>query len=529
MTMYPRLIPAMLVGFSLMLSGCGQREEKPKSSAGAASAEKVSATTALVKDTERSRHFNAVNERLELGGTMYGYVDVDGDATKLAGSLQTLLQNVGRANPMAAPFVNQDYAALFAKLGLNDVKAIGVSSVPEGNGFFRNRTFFYTPEGRHGLLAGLGGKPGPFTHLALAPANTDIYSESEIDLPAIYVTVQDVLKQLGGDTAKNALDEALEKAGRTAMISWLKLINATKGHLVLVARFDADKTFRVPGPGAPAIPAFSFLLRIDGVGSAVEDALKGSPELTASNAEGMRLYEFNQPLPLEGLKPIVGIEGSTLFFATTREFLTECRAKKSTLGDDPEFKKGLARVGTEGNGLTYVTPRVFRRLREIETLNPNLPAEVKSMLGSVMNQLPQIDQPLVTLRVNQPDGILVRSSWNRSLKQDVAMVSVYNPVTVGLLAAMAVPAFQKVRAASQGRTAQEQTVLNNLRQFHAAGEQFCLERGVNTAGYNDLVGPAKLIRALPSVMGEDYRTLRFVVGQPLRVALPNGRVVEYKQ
>lgn len=522
--MYPKALLAVLAGFALIFAGCGRQQATADGKSPAAG----KSSTELVKDTERSRHFAAVNAQLELGGTMYGYVDVDGDVAKMAASIKGLLQNAGAVNPMAAQFVNQDYVALFGKLGLNDVKAFGISSVPEANGFYRNRTFFYTPEGRHGLLAGLGGKPGPFAHLSLAPANTDVYSESEIDLPAIYVTVKDVIGQVAGEPAKNQLDDVLQKAGQAAMISWLKLINATKGHVVTIVRFDADKTFRIPGPGAPAIPAVSFLLRIDGVASAIEDALKGSPLFTASDADGLHIYDLNLPLPLEGLKPILATEGSTLFVATTREFLAECRSKKANLGDDPEFKKALAHVGTEGNGLTYVTPRVFSRLREIETLNPNLPPEAKSMLGSFMNQLPKIDQPLVTLRLNRPDGILVRSYWNRSLKQEVAMVAVYNPVTIGVVAAMAIPAFQKVRQASQERAPQENVVQNNLRQFHAAGQLFCLEHGVNTAGYNDLVGPTKAIKALPSAMGEDYRTVRFVIGQPTRVLLPNGRMIEYK-
>jgi type IV pilus assembly protein PilA len=128
----------------------------------------------------------------------------------------------------------------------------------------------------------------------------------------------------------------------------------------------------------------------------------------------------------------------------------------------------------------------------------------------------------VTLRVNRPDGILVRSYWNRSLKQEVAMTAVYNPVTVGVLAAMAIPAFQKVRTVSQ-----DKAVLNNLRQLAAAADQFYLENGVSQATYNDLVGPTKYIRSLVPVAGEDYRSLRFRVGQPLRVQLRTGQMIEY--
>jgi hypothetical protein len=519
--MYSKHLSLIVAGFALFAIGCGKKDAANATATPSSSAKL--AATELVKETERSRHFSAVHRQLELGGTLYGYVDIDGDALKMAGNLKGLLENVARAKPEAAPFVKQDYAALFTKLGFNDIKAMGVSSVPDGTGFFRNRAFFYTPEGRHGLLAGLGGKPGPFAHVSLAPANTDIYAESEIDVPAVYLTIKDVVGQVGGETAKNAFDAALQKAGEKAMISWLKLINATKGHAVLIARFDADKTFRMPGRNGAVLPAFSFLIRVDGVGESVEDALRGSRVLTMTQVGASRIYEFNQPLPFEGLKPVVVIEGSTLFVATTAAFLNECRTQKNHLGNDPEFKQALTHVGSEGNGIGFVSPRVFRRIRDLETLNPNLPGDMKSTLNYVIGNLPHPDRPLVTLRVNAADGILVRSYWNRSLKQDVAMMSVYNPMTVGLLAAMAIPAFQKVRTASQ-----DKAVLNNLRQLAAAADMYYLENGVSQATYNDLVGPNKLIKAVVPVMGEDYRSLRFRSGEPLRIRLAPGRVIEHR-
>lgn len=75
---------------------------------------------------------------------------------------------------------------------------------------------------------------------------------------------------------------------------------------------------------------------------------------------------------------------------------------------------------------------------------------------------------------------------------------------IGLMAAMAIPAFQKVRSA-----AQEKTVINNLRQLDAAAAQFMLENGVKKAAYADLVGdgPNHYIKHLTPVAGEDYTHL----------------------
>ena len=55
-------------------------------------------------------------------------------------------------------------------------------------------------------------------------------------------------------------------------------------------------------------------------------------------------------------------------------------------------------------------------------------------------------------------------------------------VIIGLLAAMAIPAFQKVRS-----TSQQKTVTNNLRQLAAAAQQYMLETGSTTAPTNNLI------------------------------------------
>lgn len=74
-------------------------------------------------------------------------------------------------------------------------------------------------------------------------------------------------------------------------------------------------------------------------------------------------------------------------------------------------------------------------------------------------------------------------------------------VIIGLLAAMAIPAFQKVRASSQ-----DKAVTNNLRQLGAAADQFFLERGVSSVNSADLVGTnaTQYIKTVTPVAGETY-------------------------
>jgi type IV pilus assembly protein PilA len=72
-------------------------------------------------------------------------------------------------------------------------------------------------------------------------------------------------------------------------------------------------------------------------------------------------------------------------------------------------------------------------------------------------------------------------------------------VIIGLLAAMAIPAFQKVRVASQ-----DKAVLNNARQMAAAADQYYLENGASYANSTSLVGATNYVKALNTVASEGY-------------------------
>jgi len=84
-------------------------------------------------------------------------------------------------------------------------------------------------------------------------------------------------------------------------------------------------------------------------------------------------------------------------------------------------------------------------------------------------------------------------------------------VIIGLLAAMAIPAFQKVRANSQ-----DKTVVNNMRQLGAAADQYFLEFGVSTADLTSLVGSSAYVKALNTVANEAYPT-QFTERTPITV------------
>jgi Zn-dependent protease with chaperone function/competence protein ComGC len=81
-------------------------------------------------------------------------------------------------------------------------------------------------------------------------------------------------------------------------------------------------------------------------------------------------------------------------------------------------------------------------------------------------------------------------------------------VVIGLMAAMAIPAFQKVRQASQAKVC-----INNERMLAAALDQYRLEHGKGAQKWEDLVGPGKILPTMPvCLLGGTY-SAKYVEGQ----------------
>jgi type IV pilus assembly protein PilA len=87
-------------------------------------------------------------------------------------------------------------------------------------------------------------------------------------------------------------------------------------------------------------------------------------------------------------------------------------------------------------------------------------------------------------------------------------------VIIGVLAAMALPAFQKVRASSQDRA-----VMNNLRQIQAGADIYFLEKGVSSVASSTLVGTnsSQYVKSFVTIANESY-TSQVVQGAGISAA-----------
>ena len=97
-------------------------------------------------------------------------------------------------------------------------------------------------------------------------------------------------------------------------------------------------------------------------------------------------------------------------------------------------------------------------------------------------------------------------------------------VIIGMLAAMAIPAFQKVRASSQ-----DKAVTNNMRQLGAAADQYFLENGTTTAALDSLIGSSAYVKVLSTAASEFYPAV-FTQATPIIVSgIGGARTLTYFQ
>jgi len=135
--------------------------------------------------------------------------------------------------------------------------------------------------------------------------------------------------------------------------------------------------------------------------------------------------------------------------------------------------------------LTSTYPTLSRRVTDLRALREGRPAPA-----------PRRHFLAYLFALGMPGGNLGRGAPGAGLLVVVVMI--------GLMASMAIPAFQKVRATSQAKVCE-----NNRRMLSAAFEQYRLENGRGPASWSELVGPDKMVTTMPAcplggTYGADY-------------------------
>ncbi len=497
-----------------------------------AACERPSGPVGLVPPDQRAPQFDRVSEFLDLGGVFYAYMDLTGEAERLAGLLDEAVAAFKESNPDMPP-LPLNFAKFLDAAGLSGMDAVGLSSVQLDNGLFHNRTILFFPDGVSGLFGVFGDAPHPFDSLDLAPASADLVWETDYRPQVLRDTVLEMAGALGGALGRGAISSQLTMArpeigGRTPN----QIIDSLGNRAIVIIEFvDGGEQMEV-APGI-SFPETRFLLGIDGATElllSLRPAVEGQSDLEWTETDnGFEITATTPPpAPFGSLSPLLVADTTTgrMFIASDRSFLDVCLADGGKLKDTDAFKEAANLLPPEGVSFTYATPGFIEPIRGIfessMTASPTpLPLEAVNRFSAIF--FPDFPAPVASVTTVGPEGLYAAANLGTSHRATVASLTLQPTVMVaGLSAAMAIPAFQKVRENSQ-----QKTVLNNLRQVASAGQQYLLEEGADRARYDQLEG--EYFPPLTPVNGEDYTGLVVeAAGGTLSVTMANGETVEYR-
>jgi hypothetical protein len=367
---------------------------------------------------QKSPHFDAVSARLQLGGTVYAYADIAGDAERAADFLLALLRDLPALAPQQG--ANRLNATTLVRiLGLHNVQAIGLSSY-EKESLYHNRSFIHHAGAREGLLKLFGTKPAYFDLVSIAPEDADLVWEQQLDV-RVLVDIVRALGELGVGMTPEELDKALGEPVLGLDITLgaiIERLNTTAG---LILAVDESRPLRIPGEPF-WFPYTDFLFRVDGLGElagAIAERAALDPLIASERTEEWVIIRpaIKLPPPWNAYEPSVIKEIATgrMYIVSSPAFLKRCLLTTGGVAQSADFIRAFEQLPMTGNGLIYFSPRMTRQMhavldRVIETNGSSLTTSLTRFF------LPDVGYPVGWVAGNTDDGLLITSNSPSSHK-----------------------------------------------------------------------------------------------------------------
>ena len=495
--------------------------------------------------------FTAVARHLDPGGVFYAILDLEGDLTRFAG-VGDALMGLARTELGAAIPPGLSASGMLQGLGLDRVKAIGMSSKKTEGNLFQNRAMIYMPEGRSGLAKLFGGAAAPLQSPRLAPATSDLVLETELTLSALLEITESVLRSTGDPQILNQYKGLLGFPVPGLEMTAADFIGKLNTRLMMAGRLEAGKTFTLPG-SSTVVPAFHLVVsfdQLDFLFPPMMEYAKQSGRAAVEKGEGFERI-VPSPNPAGGAPDFQflihhDLSSKRILIASHPDALKEFLESKSPLADSEAFRKATAGLPMEGNEFSYVTPAVFKAFDHLmRSAVSDAPSSFSSPLRMAMDEFGKLSpwptQPIAGVRANLPEGMVFQSTSPHSFK---SLIPAAVTLPVAFLSAASFGAYSKILGKTGSGLANEpaelkenkganeevgETIRNNLQQIAFAAQSYFVDRPEATeVSYEQLI-EAELLFRLEPVSGETYKGLKLKkTGGTLSVKPSGGEAVGHK-
>lgn len=479
--MMNRIPHAALLAAAITLAGCGEKKPAPG--------------LTPVAEAGRSPAFSATVAKLDLGGPVFLFADTQGDPKRVADALLALGRTAAQ-QPGVDPVLKNLPANIdpyLADLGLDNIHAIGVSSRIDGVGFV-NKSFLYTPGGPKGLGLLFGSTNKPFAAPRIAPANTLFVAEGVFEADKLVAVVRAAAGHAMGEAqAKAQVDKLLATQIPNAPYTVSKLLERLSGRAIIGVQVRPGESVSVSEK--VTLPAIDLTLALDDRTALFDEvsALAGMAGQNGAveigeNADTRYIRIKATPVPqFARYRPVIALHKASgrVFISTNDATLGEWTGAAGKLADDAKFKAAAAGLTAEGTSLCYVSSDLGDVINTIfAALEPTLRSNEDKQALAVWKQI--IEGATVkgatglyaATRI-EADGYYSESRSPYSEKPNAYLWASKSSagivVTVGGMAALAIPAFKKVR-----NNAIEKTLINDARQLSSAAQQYMSENATTS-------------------------------------------------
>jgi type IV pilus assembly protein PilA len=460
-------------------------------------------------------NFKEASKHLDLDGSLVGYMDFEGDGTEIGTALNSIYEEV-TANTPEMPPIPVDFNQLFTNLGFGSLRSVGFSSTEVEPGLHRNRSVALLNGEPTGLFAMYGNDAHTFDIAEKAPADATGAITVTMDLTVLRDTTITVLQQIMGPMGEGIAQQQLAQPIPGTDITINEAIETLSG------KWDG---FWLQSYTAGFEQEFKFWVSIEGAGSIFTRLQPLASELPVVFSEDEHALKADLSALL-GEDALFGLlieapkESDALILYSHADWTAASKGQR--LSENPEFAALAKRLPKEGLSFQYskgadLTPMfaALEALPDAAKYQGALQSAIDLLVGDYL-------KPNIAVCTLEDGAFLSEQYAGYSTKQVVMVIPA--AIGAGVGAAMAVPAFQKVRTNSQ-----EKAVTNNLRQIYYGGQQYMLEEGVNEVRYEQLIGPNGYIKELQPIAGESYGGLTVKAeGGEISVTLANGTEVSYR-
>lgn len=467
------------------------------------------------------------------------YVNLEHDFLTLGNGLTRIYNAVLKANPDMMP-IPVDFSKLMGHFGLTGLEhMLMASSWSDNHETFLNQAVIQLTENPEGLFKLLGTDNMEFSFAERVPANADVLMEMQFRPMALVDIARKIMIDTMGPTGKALLDGQLNQPMTQDGLTGLDLIQMLDTEIYFAQNVDpvrmeniddenmslsdymGDQVWLIKDAGrlpeilAPFLAQYNFRTVPDDPYDAyiIETPWTLNEKLT---------WVFSK-LPDSGDLLVSNNLDARDWFLAGGESLATNEDFQSMAAAFPD--KGLSFWYASENAAQQTQKQMTAAFKQgfqeaVEESGHNAP-DLQPFLNIFQDAIKRFSGKNAGVAYSSDNQLRFKSLQPYSSKTTLALSTLAVPGA--LTTAMAIPAFQKVRA-----TSQEKAITNNLRQIASAAQQYMLETGESQVSVKELIGPNGFFDDIQSVAGESYDDIVISIKDTeISVTLPDGQVISY--